>query len=147
MADIVYKHSAGGLVFKDKKVLLIHWEPPRSSYDFPKGTIEAGETPDVTCVREVFEETGYHVNIIAPLGQTQYEYVWTDDNIHKKTVDYYLLELADDTRYTPARELYETFENIWLDPQEALQLLTRDVDKAILQKALDMRLVGVNISH
>lgn len=145
MIDVIYKHSAGGLIFKDGNVLLIHWDSPRASYDFPKGGIEVGETPDVTCLREVFEETGYHVNILASLGHTQYDYIRTDGKNGNKRVEYYLLELADDAAPTPAREAHETFENVWLDPQDALRLLTRDVDKVILQKALAMREVHAGL--
>ena len=141
--EILYKHSAGGLIFKDDKVLLIHWAEPRSSYDIPKGTIEKGETPEQACIREVQEETGYKTKIITPIGQTHYEYDWTDGTHHKKTVDYYLLELdGDQPDAAPHPEEYEHFENLWLDPKEALQMLTRDIDKEILQKALALRAVS-----
>lgn len=138
MTDNIATYSAGGLVVKDGQVLVIHWDPPRSSYNFPKGTMEVGESPEITCVREVFEETGYHVKILAHIGQNEFDYVREDGENGHKIVDYYLLELADDAEPTPAREAYETFENVWLDYADALQLLTRDIDKDILQKALKL---------
>lgn len=138
MNEIVYKHSSGGLIFHDSQVLLINWQAPRSSFDFPKGTIEAGETPEQTCVREVLEETGYRTKIIAPIGQTQYEYDWLDGSHHKKKVDYFLLELEQGAMGQPAREAHETFENIWLSPDDAMHYLTRGHDRVILKKALTM---------
>ena len=139
MTNVVYKHSAGGLIFKDGQVLLINWEPPRSSYDFPKGTIEPGESPEEACVREVFEETGYRTKVGEYIGQTRYEYDWSDGVHHDKRVDYYLLELTDGIATQPKREPYETFENTWRSVDEALVLLTKDMDKAILQKALAIK--------
>lgn len=139
MSEIVHKHSSGGVLIKDGKVLLIHWAHPRNSYDFPKGSIEPDETSHEACIREVLEETGYLTRILAPLGQTHYEYDWIDNKHHKKTVDYYLLESVDDNVQEPAREEHETFENIWLTPEEAKEKLTFEVDLDILSKALEYK--------
>jgi len=133
---IVKKHSAGGLLFNNGNVLLIHWDPPRSSYDFPKGTIEPNETPEQACVREVLEETGYDTKIVEFIGQTHYEYDWTDGTHHVKTVDYFLLKNTHLSESAPKREAHETFQNVWVDVDKAMDLLTRDVDKEILFKAL-----------
>ena len=139
MKEVVHKHSAGGLIFKDDAVLLINWEPPRSSFDFPKGTIEDGESIESACIREVFEETGYTTRIVSYIGQTNYEYDWKDGTHHKKIVDYFLLELVDDSVSTPEREIYETFDNAWRTTTDAMVLLTKDIDKAILAKALKIK--------
>ena len=136
MTKIVKKHSAGGVLIKNGKVLLIHWDPPRSTYDLPKGSIDEGETPEVACIREVREETGYDTEIIRYIGQTYYEYDWTDGTYHKKIVDYFLLKTDQDQPDSHSREPHETFENVWVTPEDAVQLLSRDVDKEIVQKAL-----------
>jgi len=137
--DVVHKHSAGGLIFKDGAVLLINWDPPRSTFDFPKGTLELGESAELACVREVFEETGYRTKVMTYIGQTHYEYDWTDGRHHSKIVDYFLLELVHDTPSTPEREPHETFENTWRPVGEALGLLTKDIDKDILVKAIAIK--------
>ena len=134
MTQTIHKHSAGGLVIRDGAVLLIHWDEPRNSYDFPKGSIEAGESPEVACVREVLEETGFDTKIIRYVGQTHYEYDWIDGTHHDKIVDYFLLEVMSESK--PQRELHETFENVWMPIHEALKILTRDIDKDILKKAI-----------
>jgi len=136
MRDIVYKHSAGGLIFKDGQVLLINWEPPRSTFDFPKGTIEPGESAEAACLREVFEETGYRTTIHAYIGQTHYEYDWEDGTHHDKIVDYYILQPTHDPAVQPEREPHETFENSWQPIDRALELLTKEIDKQILRKAI-----------
>lgn len=134
---VVYKHSAGGVVIHDGRALLIHWALPRDSYDFPKGSIDTGETSDAACIREVKEETGYDTEIIRYIGQTRYEYDWKDGSHHKKRVDYYLLQLIGDPAVSvPKRERHETFENIWVPLEEAEARITRPIDKEILQKAV-----------
>lgn len=136
MTRIVKKHSSGGILVKDGKVLLIHWDAPRSTYDLPKGSIDEGESAEDACVREVREETGYQTEIIKYIGQTYYEYDWIDGTYHKKTVDYFLLKTNQNQPYNHAREAHETFENVWVTPEEAIHLISRDVDKEILKKAL-----------
>lgn len=136
MAKIKKLHSSGGILIKDSKVLLVHWDPPRSSYDFPKGGINWLESAEKACIREVFEETGYKTKIIKYIGSNQYDYPWTDGSHHYKTVEYYLLELTDETAYPPHREKYETFENAWVPIDEALVLITRDINKDMLRQAL-----------
>ncbi len=39
-------------------------------WTFPGGAIEPGETPEAAAVREAFEETGLHVELLRPLCQT-----------------------------------------------------------------------------
>ena len=133
---VIYKHSAGGVVIDNNRVLLIHWDPPRSSYDFPKGAINKGETAEQACLREVKEETGYDAVVVRFVGQTYYEYDWNDGSRHKKTVDYFLLRLYSPHQNPyPTRERHETFVNAWVPVQRAQKLLTRDIDKDILQQA------------
>lgn len=139
MSKVVYLHSAGGILFKGNEVLLIHWEAPRNSYDFPKGGIEPGESIEQASVREVREETGFITRVVDYIGQTHYEYDWKDGNHHDKTVDYFLHEITGEPETAPQRERFETFENIWVTIDEAMRVLTRDIDKELLQKAIVVR--------
>lgn len=129
-------HSAGGILIKDGKILLIHWDPPRSSYDFPKGRVRLFEPAALACKREVFEETGYKTGVVAYLGSNEYDLEVRGKHYHK-TVDYFLLELTDDTAYPPRREKHETFENEWVALDKAEALITRDINKDIFRRALE----------
>src|SRR5438132_7053946 len=70
-------HSAGGVVFRrpqpdapvaDIRILLLQHEAGK--WMLPKGTIEAGETPEAVALREVAEETGLrNVRIVQDLGE------------------------------------------------------------------------------
>lgn len=53
----------------DGRMLLPHWnEGGRTGWTMPGGGMEPGEDPNDTVVREVFEETGYHVEVGEMLG-------------------------------------------------------------------------------
>ena len=85
MSETIEKQSAGGIVYADGKVLAIR-AIPQNVILFPKGTIEADETPEQTAIREVFEETGYKTIIKAPLGSITYEFDEEDGKHYHKTV-------------------------------------------------------------
>ncbi|RDI45519.1 NUDIX hydrolase [Falsibacillus pallidus] len=56
---------AQALVIQDNKVLMVKQYVQRGDivWNFPGGGIEAGETPQQACLREVKEETGYDIKI------------------------------------------------------------------------------------
>jgi 8-oxo-dGTP pyrophosphatase MutT (NUDIX family) len=63
--------SAGGVVVRDGRVLLVH----RDRYDdwsLPKGKLEEGETWEEAALREVWEETGLRCELGTFLGRTTY---------------------------------------------------------------------------
>lgn len=64
--DTVQKRSAGGIVHNNGKFLVLD-ALDHGQIILPKGTMERGETPEETAVREILEETGYHTKIKAPL--------------------------------------------------------------------------------
>jgi 8-oxo-dGTP pyrophosphatase MutT (NUDIX family) len=71
----------------------------RLLWSLPKGHVESGETPEMTAVREVEEETGILGRVIAPLGVIDFWFVAGGRRVHK-TVHHYLLlaesgELSD----------------------------------------------------
>ena len=71
----------------------------RLLWSLPKGHVEAGETPEMTAVREVEEETGISGHVIAPLGEIDFWFVAGGRRVHK-TVHHFLLlaeggELSD----------------------------------------------------
>jgi 8-oxo-dGTP pyrophosphatase MutT (NUDIX family) len=127
--------SAGGVVIKDNEVLLIYSDL-KNTYAFPKGTIDQGETKDVTAVREVKEETGYSVEILDFLGDFTFDFDWKDGIRYRKTVSYYLMELANDEEPELNLQEGEDFVNIWTSIEKAYELLTFDNSKEILKLAL-----------
>ncbi len=63
--------GAGGVVFNAKgEVLLLR--DRMGCWVFPKGHLEAGETPEEAAVREVWEETGIRGRVVLALPSTTY---------------------------------------------------------------------------
>ena len=143
MTEIIYKHSAGGIIYDKGKVLVIKWIS-RNTIEFPKGTIEPNESSEDACVREVLEETGYKTKIIQSIGDSVINYDWDDGKSYCKTISNYLLELENDDEPTPNREENEDFENIWLDLQEAYDNLTYDHSKQellVVAKVVSIKII------
>jgi 8-oxo-dGTP diphosphatase len=63
--------SAFGFVFVGDEVLLTRLR--KRDWDIPGGVIEPGETPEAAAVREVWEETGARVEIVALVGTQELE--------------------------------------------------------------------------
>ena len=55
-------NGAAAIIMSDNKLLMVRGKGT-SSWSIPSGGIEAGETAEEACVREVWEETGYRVDI------------------------------------------------------------------------------------
>ncbi len=64
--------AAYAVVIEDGKILLSRWVPHipgyRPGWTLPGGGMDPGEQPHETAVREVFEETGYRVELDGLLG-------------------------------------------------------------------------------
>lgn len=102
----------------------------------PKGTIEAGETPEAVALREVREETGLsNLRVVADLGQERYSFFWrTEDTFYDKTVHYFLLEFLGDEEPTPQRE--EGFIAVeWVGVEEAMTRIKYKETREIVRRA------------
>ncbi len=134
----IRKFSAGGVIEDNGKYLVIRWLSEKT-VELPKGTIEAGETPEQACVREVMEETGYLTTIVAPLLEHTFTFDWKDGKTYKKTVYYYLLKRVSSEEPSPDRMANEDFENVWMSGEEAYKALSFDHMKQALRKAAEIR--------
>ncbi len=125
--------SAGGVVFKDKKVLLCQ-HSQHHGWVFPKGLIGdhiEGENKEATALREVKEETGADAKIIKTLTPVTYWFVFEGEKI-KKTVYYFLMEFTggDTTKHDHEMEAVE-----WLDIEKVEERLTYKSDQEVWQEA------------
>ena len=136
--------SAGGLVFRQTGELVetllcarvrpgFHGEDAPLTWRLPKGTPETGETVEQTACREVQEETGVHVNVLAPITSIRYFFVGHDDGIrYDKTVYFYLMEPMGGSTSDHDAE-FDVVE--WCSYEEAVELLEYDNEREVLEAA------------
>ena len=128
--------AAGGIVFYNDLILLVKNKRndvgnEKSFWGYPKGHLENGEKPADAAVREVYEETGFKVEICSetPIAESRYE-IELEDIVINKTVWFYEMKTIKAFDREPDDEISElaiaTFE-------EAIELLTFEEDKKILK--------------
>lgn len=133
--------SAGGIVVRieaDRPSLvagLRRREGDRRSgtWTLPKGTPNPGETLEETAVREVEEETGLRVRIVAPLPSIEYTFVQGGTRIHK-TVHYFLM---DPVGGDLAGHDHEFDEVRWIPFEAAATMLTFETERALVATAAE----------
>ena len=131
--------SAGGVVFRfqdDRLEVVLCGRSDLDLWGLPKGTPQPGESIEQTALREVTEETGLQVRLVAPVGTISYWFVRTRERLrYHKLVHHYLMvpiggDLSlHDHEYDPVG---------WFGYQDALQRLTYPNEAAIVRKAVEM---------
>lgn len=127
------ERSAGAAIFsEDMQFLLLkygvgHW-------DFVKGNIEEGETETETVLREVEEETSIPRSKIEldPSFRAHVEYFYRRSRnlVHKEVVYYLAKSFSKDVKVS-----FEHQDYTWLDYENALEKISYDNSKMILEKA------------
>ncbi|MQW77979.1 NUDIX domain-containing protein [Nocardioides sp. dk4132] len=127
--------SAGAVVFRPgRQVLLVH----RARYDdwsFPKGKLDPGEHRTAAAVREVEEETGLRVRLGAPLGRQRYPI----SGGRTKVVDYWCGRVLGDDDVSGYARNDEIDDVAWVGIDEALRQLTYPFDRDTLREAAPRR--------
>jgi 8-oxo-dGTP diphosphatase len=125
MAEV---RAAGGMVVRDGLVAVVH-RPRYDDWTLPKGKLDKGETFEDAALREVEEETGLHARLVRELPPVNYEV-----RGRPKVVRYWLMEVESDEGFVANAEVDEVR---WVEPAEALALLTYDRDRDVLRAAAD----------
>jgi 8-oxo-dGTP diphosphatase len=119
--------AAGGVVVRDRKVLLVH-RPRYDDWTLPKGKLDPGESFEDAALREVEEETGLRCSLGRELPSIQYEI-----GGRPKLVRYWLMAPEGEAPFVPNDE---TDDLRWVPPDEALALLSYDRDRDVVRAAL-----------
>ena len=130
--------SSGGVVFRQfgsiPEVALIS-VGRACRWQLPKGTVDPGETPEITAIREVREETGLSAELLEPIDTIEYWYVGRNRSgavrFHKR-VHFYLLRFVQGSVRDHDREVNEAR---WIPLHEALVMLTFPNERDILAQA------------
>lgn len=115
-----------GIVIKDFRMLISH-EVNADYYLIPGGGLEAGETPEECCTREVCEETGY---IVKPVFHflTINEYY----EEYKFISHYFLCDIIEKSEQNlTANEIKRGLIPEWISPDKMLELYSKHGDFAI----------------
>jgi 8-oxo-dGTP diphosphatase len=126
--------AAGGVVWRTPpegdglEVAVIH-RPRYDDWSLPKGKLGAGEPEVEGAVREVLEETGYHVRVGRPLGETRYEKI-VGAASRPKVVRWWAMR-AVSGGFSPTREVDELR---WVPLADVELLLTRETDRELLHR-------------
>ena len=131
--------SAGGVVFRFRDEQLEVVLCGRSDLDLwglPKGTPVPGESLEQTAIREVTEETGLQVRIVAPIGAISYWFVRTRERIryHKLVHHYLMVPIGGDLSLHD----HEYDRVGWFCLDEAIDRLTYPNETAIMRKAAEL---------
>jgi diadenosine hexaphosphate hydrolase (ATP-forming) len=139
--DPVFFHQSAGAVVMIEDSCLVLRRSDREEWVFPKGHLEDGETPEDAAIREVLEETGLPIEIVASLGSTRYKF--GRGQAHHKRIDWFLA-LADHRRLA----LEPIFrEAALLDREGAERVLSHSADRDLARRAFDLaRSLGIAIS-
>jgi 8-oxo-dGTP pyrophosphatase MutT (NUDIX family) len=130
--------SCGGVVVReldDQTQVCLgmrHRERNGPSWTLPKGTPDGSESREETALREVAEETGLQVRIVAPVGAIDYYFSQNGTRIHK-TVHFWLMEMTGGSLEAHDHEFDEVR---WVPLEEARTLLTFPTERQILDQAL-----------
>ena len=126
--------AAGGVLWRPApdgdgvEVAIIH-RPRYDDWSLPKGKLGAGEPEVEGAVREVLEETGHHVRVGRPLGETRYDKA-VGSSLRPKVVRWWAMRAVsgafDATREVDAMR--------WVPLAEADQVLTRETDRELLHR-------------
>ena len=129
-----FERAAGYVLFRERggrrEYLLVRNKNGRH-WGFPKGRIEAGESPEEAARREVAEEVGIRDLRPIPFSRTiNYSFIRNGKLIHKE-VTYFLAE----TREQGTLNTQELVEMRWLPFARALATLTYPEQRGVLKEA------------
>jgi 8-oxo-dGTP pyrophosphatase MutT (NUDIX family) len=157
---MVREFSAGGVVLRKMRgrwflaVIEPHMERPKKSTKqsdarrkapadlvaLPKGTIDKGEKPPQTALREVREETGVRAELIGKLADIKYYYVrnWGDYARVFKIVSFYLLLYRSGRLGNISPEMrIEVHKAYWLPLDDAPKVLSYQGEREVVESALE----------
>lgn len=124
--------SSGCAILNAEGRVLLLRRADEGVWCLPKGTLEPGETERAAAVREVREESGLEVRIVAPLAEVRYGFYSPEDDMNvDKRVVYFLAE-----RIGGRLSLEPGFDDArWCTRAEALRLLHYENDRDVVAAA------------
>jgi 8-oxo-dGTP diphosphatase len=124
------------ILLRGQDLLTTFQQEPKPEFQLPGGGIDPGEHPIAALHREVFEETGWKMQIARCLGAyRRFTYMPEYDKWAEKICTIYLAHPV--RRIGPPREAGHSA--VWMPARDGLDLLASAGDKAFLSKAIGGR--------
>ncbi len=121
--------ASGGIIKDENDRILFIFR--RGKWDLPKGKIDDGETPKITALREVEEETGLkNVKIIKHVCNTFHTYKFENQNVLKKTY-WYKMDYFGNNKLIPQIEEDITIVK-WFEKNK-LEIIKNQTYKSIIE--------------
>ncbi|MFT7615229.1 MAG: bis(5'-nucleosidyl)-tetraphosphatase [Candidatus Woesearchaeota archaeon] len=119
--------SCGAIIIHGKNILIIK-DKRANNWSFPKGRVQAEETPQQTAIREVKEEVGLDINIIKGFCEVSKFHI---GKAVDKTVYYFLAIVETDKIIRQEKEIAIAQ---WVPLSEVENYLRFDNGKRIIKK-------------
>jgi 8-oxo-dGTP pyrophosphatase MutT (NUDIX family) len=103
------------------------------AWGLPKGLVEPGEKPEEAAVREVREETGLQAEILQPLGDISYWYVWEGERIRKRVTFFLMEAVGGDV----SQHDHEMEDVLWFPLEEARRKASYSSERGVLRRAAE----------
>ena len=127
------RQASRGIVIREDGKIAVFNKSNKNEFKLPGGGLEDEESPELGFKREVLEETGCEVEIIANLGITE-EY--KGKNNFKQISYIFVGRVIKDTKelHMTQKEKDEGGILLWETPQKALELISDCYDKLVASK-------------
>jgi 8-oxo-dGTP pyrophosphatase MutT (NUDIX family) len=110
----------------------------RPVLSLPKGLVDAGEKPEATAVREVYEETGVTAEAVTKLADIKYVYVrtWSGGERVFKIVSFYLMRYVSGEIGAISPEMQiEVKRALWVPLDDATKQMAYSSERKVLAQA------------
>ena len=126
---MIIRNCAGGVVFKDDKVLILKNE--KNEWVLPKGKIQKNSIPPETAVERVQYEAGVDAQIVSSAGETAYEFFSITRNaaVSNKII-WFIMESENEEYKINGEEGF--LEGGFYPIEEAIELITYSQDKSLV---------------
>ena len=122
--------AARGIVLREDGKIALQNKSNKNEYKLVGGGMEENEDPQIAFQREVLEEAGCEIEIIQQLGITE-EYKSLQNE--KQTSHIFVAKVIKDIHHLnlTEKEKDEGAKLLWVEPKEALKLITECYDKLL----------------
>ena len=126
------RNCAGGVVFSGDKVLIL--QNDKGDWVLPKGVIREGEPVSEVAINRVEHEAGVKAKIIAPAGETCYEFFSASRRVPIcNKIDWFIME-SDNEQFKVNKD--EDFQDGgYFTMDKAAKLITYSQDRALVRLA------------